>query len=81
MGAIVKRALFIVGGTIVFGVATYFLIGIFAKWYGPRYIQSDDDITTVYFYSLIFLIVVSIAGGFIGNKIYSRRKANRENGL
>jgi hypothetical protein len=63
--------LFIVGLCVGYAVG-YFLVAIFAHWYEPRFVKSDDDIGVAYFYSLIFLGVVSVCGGVVALKFAKR---------
>ncbi|ALV08379.1 hypothetical protein DES44_0512 [Roseateles depolymerans] len=53
-------------GAAVFGVASYGLVDLFASWYGPRYIRSDQDIGQAYVWSLGFMLICLIAGAITG---------------
>lgn len=80
MKQFMKRLLFIFGGAILIGVAVYFLIGIFAAWYGPRFVKSDDDIGIAYMYFLLVLLIGAISGGVAGNVLFRnliRRSSRR----
>lgn len=74
-----KRLFFVLGGAAGFGIVAYFLLGLFAEWYGQRYIHSDNDINTIY---LIFLGVlgISIVVGGIGGGILHRNLTRRSSG-
>jgi hypothetical protein len=74
-----KRLFFVLGGAALFGVTTYFLLGLVADWYGQRYIHSDEDISTIY---LIFLGIlgVSIVIGGIGGGLLYRNLTRRSSG-
>ncbi|MBK6973811.1 MAG: hypothetical protein IPH26_12990 [Sterolibacteriaceae bacterium] len=64
-----KKLLFMLGGATVFGVVAYLVLGLVAGWYGPRYIHSDEDISTIY---LLFLGTVGISvaiGGIVGGSV------------
>lgn len=64
-----KQLAYVIVGVIIGYAAGYLLVSIFAQWYEPRFVKSDDDIGTAYFYSLIFLAVTSISGGIAGFKL------------
>ncbi len=65
-----KQVLFVLGGAAVVGLAVYLLLGQFANWYGPRYIQSDEDISTVFLIFLGVVAISTIAGGVGGRVLY-----------
>ena len=71
-----KQAIYIIGGAIACGFLAYLLLGEVATWYGPRYIQSDEDISAIY---LIFLGVVvgAVIIGGIGGRVLFRNLKSR----
>jgi hypothetical protein len=74
-----KQVLFILGGAAVVGLTAYLLLGQFANWYGPRYIQSDEDISTVFLIFLGVVAISAIAGG-IGCRVLYRNLIFRAQG-
>ena len=63
-----RRFLFTVAGIAVgYGVG-YLVVSLFAHWYEPRFIKSDDELGVAYFYSLIFIVAVAVGGGIVGLK-------------
>lgn len=68
----VKPVLFALAGAAPFAALSYLLVELFASWYGPRYIKSDDDIGDIYMISLVFMAVCLVAGAVLGFRI-SRR--------
>ncbi|SEK54124.1 hypothetical protein SAMN05216359_102140 [Roseateles sp. YR242] len=69
MKIILLRVLGLVTGAAVFAIASYGLVELFASWYGPRYIRSDDDIGQAYMWSLGFMLVCLIAGAIVGFRV------------
>lgn len=65
-----KQAFYIIGGAIACGLLAYLLLGEVAKWYGPRYIQSDEDISTIYLVFLGVFAVAVIIGGICGRILF-----------
>ena len=74
-----KKSLFVFGGAALLGIAAYFILGLVAYWYGPRYIHSDEDISTIY---LAFLGIVgaSVVVGGIGGSALHRNLTSRSRG-
>ncbi|MCW7540471.1 hypothetical protein OOT46_21845 [Aquabacterium sp. A7-Y] len=68
-----KRLLYTVAGGALFAVLSYFLVELFAQWYGPRYIKSDSDIGNIYMISLGFMLVCLIIGAVFGFKLAGKR--------
>jgi hypothetical protein len=68
-----KRLFFIVVGAVIIDSLAYGAIDLFGRWYGPRYIKSDSDISDIYMVFLGILVLGIIAGGFVGNWFYKRR--------
>lgn len=74
-----KQLFFILGGAAIVGLTAYLLLGQFANWYGPRYIQSDEDISNVF---LVFLgvVAISVIAGGIGGRMLFRNLTLRSRG-
>lgn len=68
-----RRLIFFIVGAAIGYASGYLLVNIFAHWYEPRFIKSDDDIGVAYFYSLLFLAVTSIIGGIVSLKCVSKK--------
>lgn len=80
MKEIAQRILCILAGAIIIGVSGNYIIDWVARWYGPRYIQSDQDIGIAYLYSLVALVIFIVAGAFVGNALFKnliRRSTGR----
>ena len=73
-----KQIIFILGGALVVGFAAYLLLGQFANWYGSRYIQNDEDISTVFLIFLGVLAISTIAGGIGGRVLYRKGRADKQ---
>lgn len=69
MRTILPRVLGLVTGAAAFAIVSYGLVGLFASWYGPRYIKSDHDIGQAYMGSLAFMLVCLIAGAIVGFRV------------
>ncbi len=69
MNIILLRMLGLVIGAAVFATASYGLVELFASWYGPRYINSDEDIGQAYMWSFVILLVCLIAGAVTGFRV------------
>lgn len=69
MKILLLRVVGLVIGAVVFAIASYGLVELFASWYGPRYIRSDDDITRAYMGSLVFMLACLIAGATMGFRL------------
>lgn len=71
-----KRMFSILSGAGLLGILTYFTIGVFADWYGPRYIRNDEDISFIYLICIVILGVSVITGGIAGEFLhrYLRRR-------
>jgi MFS family permease len=67
-----KRVLFILLGSALLGLVTYFLLGFLADWYGQTHIQSDEDISNVYFVFLCVLGLSIVIGGLAGNLAHKK---------
>jgi MFS family permease len=67
-----KRLLFILVGSALLGLVTCFLLGFLADWYGQTYIQSDEDISNVYFVFLCVLGLSIVIGGLAGNLVHKK---------
>ncbi len=58
---------------LVFAVIAYFgMFHIFAAWYGPRHIRSDNDIGDLILVSLGVCSLAFILGGLFANRLYQR---------
>ena len=68
-----KLALAAVCGSVA-AVVSYYLVELFAHWYGPRYIKSDDDIGTIYMVSLVFMALCTVGGAVAGFVLLGRRQ-------
>ncbi len=69
MNIFLLRILGLVTGVAVFAFVSYGLVELFASWYGPRYIKSDDDIGQAYMGCLAFMLVCLIAGAVTGFRV------------
>lgn len=69
MNVILLKVLGLVIGAAIFVIASYGLVELFASWYGPRYISSDDDIGQAYMWSLVVMLVCLIGGAVVGFRI------------
>ncbi|WKB55962.1 hypothetical protein N7L95_28230 (plasmid) [Eleftheria terrae] len=74
-----KRFLYTLGCAAGAAVLSYYLVRLFGLWYGPRYIQSDEDIGNVYMASLGFMALCLVVGGVAGYKL-ARKQENRRAG-
>jgi hypothetical protein len=59
-------------GVVLFAVGGYFLIYLFTNWYGPRYVESDEDISNIYLLSLFALTLFAIFGGVLADWLYRK---------
>jgi Na+/glutamate symporter len=64
-------------GAIVGGVAMKFIIEFVARWYAPLFIHGDEDIGNAYLFALATWAFGIIAGGVLGNLVFSKRRRNR----
>lgn len=67
-----KRFFFILMGALTIGSVAYGVIGVFARWYGSRFIKSDSDINDIYIVFLGILALGVIGGGALGNWLHRR---------
>ncbi len=65
-----KRLLFILIGSSLLGLGTYFMLGSVADWYGQVHIQSDEDISNIFFVFLGVLGLSIVIGGLAGNFLH-----------
>ena len=65
-----KRLLYVVAGAALAYAVGYIAVSLFAHWYEPRFIRSDDDIGIAFVWSLVVLVVFSVVGAVLGNKLY-----------
>ncbi len=76
-----KIIMMLLGG-LVFAVMAYFeMFHVFAAWYGPHYIRSDNDIGDLILVSLGVCSLAFILGGWFANRLYQRlrhRSGNSE---
>ena len=70
LAATVKRIISIALGAALFYGVGYLFIAMFARWYEPRYIKSDDEIGVAFVASLAVLFALTTLGAFVGNKLY-----------
>ncbi len=67
-----KTLLASLAGAVTIGFIAYWVIAIFANWYGPRFIKSDEDIGNIYVVALSIQALSVVAGAFIGAYLYRK---------
>lgn len=70
-----KRLLYIVSAALLAYGLGYIAVSVFAYWYEPRFIKSDDDLGIAFVWSLGFLGVCVLIGALFGNKLYLTRRS------
>lgn len=76
-----KPLMFRLGCVLLSASAGYAVIRLlapfFLNWYGPKYIQSDEDIGEIFMVLLVVLVAATIIGGVLGNWFFKRFAAKR----
>lgn len=67
-----QRLLFAILGSVLFALVSYWLVELFALWYGPRYIKSESDIGDAFMWGVAFMLICLITGGIVGYRWASR---------
>ena len=73
LGDTMKRALFIIAGTVVFAAVGFVIGSVATNWYSERLAKSDADINTSVAVVLLFWPVFAGIGGYLGNRLYRSR--------
>lgn len=72
-----NRLMHILAGSAVTGALAYFGLGRALHWYEMNRARSEHDLSNALVTAMAVLIVVIVAGGWIGGWVHRRRSASR----
>ncbi len=73
-----KRFIYILFFSILFGAVSYFLIGEIAHWYEHNTAQSEHDLSIAFLWSLSGLILSVVIGAAVGNIVYNKPNKGKQ---